>query len=350
MVALTRTGLVEWMDEGAGFRSTYMRLRGRQTISLALLTLFSLLVGCSGGVGDSGADRAPLVLGFSQVAAEANWDLANAASIRKAASDAGIGLRLEDAKRSQERQVAALRSFVDQRVDVIAFSPVVENGWDAVLREIRSAGIPVILMDRAIEVSDDSLYVSLVGSDFVEEGRRAGRWLLEHTREVPGEINIVELQGTVGSAPANDRKQGFAEIIATDRRYRIIRSQSGDFDRTRARAVMTDFLEEEGRRIRVLFAHSDTMALGAVEAIESAGLKPGSDILVISIEGSRKALEAIVAGKLNVTVECSPLLGPQLMNVVKEAGAGRKVPRRVITQEAVFTKENAATELPNRAY
>ena len=291
-----------------------------------------------------------MVLGFSQIVAEANWNAANAESIRKAARDAGIELRLEDAQRSQEKQVATLRSFVSQRVDVIAFSPVVENGWEVVLREIRSAGIPVILMDRTIEVSDESLYVSLIGSDFVEEGRRAGRWLLEHTRDVPGEIDIVELQGTVGSAPANDRKQGFSEVIAADRRYRIIRSQSGDFDRARAREVMAEFLQAEGRRIRVLFAHSDTMALGAIEAIEAAGFKPGSDILVISIEGSRKGLEAIVAGKLNVTVECSPLLGPQLMAVVKELAAGKPVPRRVITQESVFTRENAALELPNRAY
>ncbi|HEU4781358.1 MAG TPA: ABC transporter substrate-binding protein, partial [Steroidobacteraceae bacterium] len=332
-----------------------MRRRVRQKNSRALLTLvsllFSLLGGCSDGTGDYGAKRRPpLVLGFSQIVAEANWNTANTESIRKAARDAGIDLRLEDANRSQEKQVAQLRSFVSQRVDVIAFSPVVENGWVAVLREIRAAGIPVILMDRTIEVSDDSLYVSLIGSDFVEEGRRAGRWLIEHTRDVPGEIDIVELQGTVGSAPANDRKQGFAEVISADRRYRIIRSQSGDFDRALAREVMAEFLNAEGRRIRVLFSHSDTMALGAIEAIEDAGLKPGSDILVISIEGSRKGLEAILAGKLNVTVECSPLLGPQLMTAVKELAAGKPVPRRVITLESVFTRENAAMELPHRAY
>jgi simple sugar transport system substrate-binding protein len=327
-----------------------MRFRVPQTISLSLLTLLSLLGGCSKGTGDS-AERTPqIVLGFSQVTAEANWDLANAESIRKAAQEAGIDLRLEDARRSQERQVAALRAFVEQGVDVIAFSPVVENGWEAVLREIRREGIPVVLMDRAIEVSDDSLYVSLVGSDFVEEGRRAARWLLDNTRDEPGEINIVELQGTVGSAPANDRKQGFAEVIATDRRYRIIRSQSGDFSEDKAREVMTEFLQAEGRRIRVLFAHSDRMALGAIEAIEAAGFKPGSDILVISIEGSRKGLEAIVAGKLNVTVECSPLLGPQLMTVVKDVAAGKAVPRRVITEESVFTRENAEAEIPQRPW
>ena len=291
-----------------------------------------------------------LVLGFSPIVSWGNWNGANADSIRSAARDAGIELRLEDARHSQEKQVATLRSFVDQRVDVIVFSPVVENGWEGVLREIRSAGIPVILMDRNIEISDDTLYVSLVGSDFVEEGRRAGRWLIENTRDVPGEINIVELQGTVGSGPANDRNQGFAEIISADPRYRIIRSQNADFDRARAREVMTDFLQAENHRIRVLFAHNDSMALGGIEAIESAGIKPGSDILVISIEGSRVGLEAIVAGKLNVTVECSPMLGPQLMAVVVDAAAGKPVPRRVVTRESVFTRENAAAELPTRKY
>jgi simple sugar transport system substrate-binding protein len=292
----------------------------------------------------------PVVLGVSQVAASANWDAAALQSIRDAAREAGIELRHEDARRSQENQLATLRSFIEQEVDVVAFSPVVENGWETVLRELRHAGIPVILMDRAIEVGDDSLYASLVGSDFVEEGRRAARWLLENTRDASGEVNIVELQGTVGSAPANDRKQGFSEVIADDRRYRIIRSASGDFDRARARMLMSEFLRAEGRRIRVVFAHSDTMAAGAIEAIEAAGLKPGTDILVLAIEGSRKGLEAIIAGKLNVSVECTPLLGPQLMAVVKDLAAGQPVLRRVITRESVFTRENAATELPSRAY
>ncbi len=332
-----------------------MKRRVRQQNSLALPALISLIVsllcGCSDGSGDFGASRrSHFVLGFSQIAAEANWNTANTKSIRNAAREAGIELQVEDADRSQENQVAALRYFVSQRVDVIAFSPVVENGWEVVLREIRSAGIPVILLDRAVEVSDDSLYVSLIGSDFVEEGRRAAGWLLEHTRDLPGEIGIVELQGSVGSAPANDRKRGFAEVIAADRRYRIIRSQSADFLGARAREIMAEFLEAEGRRIRVVFAHSDTMALGAIEAIEAAGIQPGSEILVISIEGNRKGLEAIVAGKLNVTVECSPLLGPPLMAVVKDLAAGKPVPRRVITQESVFTRENAALELPGRVY
>jgi len=308
-----------------------------------------LLAGCSGGDSDITGSR-EIVLGLSQVVTTANWNAANTESIRRAAREAGIEVRVEDAHRSQENQVAALRAFVRQRVDVIALSPVVETGWETVLREIRTAGIPVILTDRTIEVSDDSLYVSLIGSDFIEEGRRAGRWLLENTRGLRDEVDIVEIQGTVGSAPANDRKQGFAEIIATDPRYRIIRSQSGDFSRQGGKRVMEDFVRSEGRRIRVLFAHSDSMALGAIEAIEAAGFKAGSDILVISIEGGREGLKAIVAGKLNVSVECTPLFGPQLVEAVKALAAGRPIPRRIVTEETVFTSENAAQALARRQY
>lgn len=320
-------------------------------ISRTLLVLALLIAGCSERApGDGDGVRAHPVLGFSPIVSWGSWNGANADSIKRAALDAGVEVRLEDARHSQEKQVATLRAFVAQRVDVIAFSPVVEVGWEGVLREIRSAGIPVILMDRAIEISDDSLYSSLVGSDFVEEGRRAGRWLLENTRDVQGEIGIVTLQGSVGSAPANDRDQGFAEIIHADPRFRVVRTQTADWDRARAREVMAGLLKAEGHRIRVLFAHNDGMALGGIDAIESAGLKPGSDILVIAIEGSRSGLEAIVAGKLNVSVECSPLLGPQLIAVVSDAAAGKPVPRRVVTHETVFTRENAAAELPKRAY
>jgi galactofuranose transport system substrate-binding protein len=291
-----------------------------------------------------------LVLGFSPIVSWGGWSGANADSVRNAARESNIEVILEDARHRQEIQVANLRSFVRRRVDVIIFAPVVESGWDLVLGEIRAAGIPVILMDRNIEVSDNSLYRSHVGSDFVEEGRRAGRWLVEHTRDEPGEITILELRGSPGSAPANDRKLGFAQAIAGDARYRIVESQSGDFFRPRARAITANYLSREGRRVRAIFAHNDGMALGGIDAVEAAGLKPGSDVLVIAIEGSREGLEAIIAGKLNVSVECNPLLGPQLIAVARDAVAGKPVPRRVVTHEIVFTRENAAAELPKRGY
>jgi ABC-type sugar transport system substrate-binding protein len=317
----------------------------------------AFLAACSGGDPKSTASDGakPIVLGFSQIGAESEWRTANTTSVQSAAAEAGITLRFSDAQQKQENQIKALRSFIAQRVDVIAFSPVVETGWETVLREAKAAKIPVILTDRAVEVPDDTLFVSLIGSDFVEEGRKAGRWLLEHYSNGPakdeqGDVNIVELQGTVGSAPANDRKKGFAEIIAANPRFKIIRSQTGDFTRAKGKEVMEAFLKAEGKKIDVLFAHNDDMAIGAIQAIEEAGMKPGTDITIISIDGVKGAFEAMIAGKLNVTVECSPLLGPQLMAAVKDVVAGRPIPKRIVTEESVFPMETAAQVLPTRKY
>lgn len=291
-----------------------------------------------------------IVLGFSQVGAESEWRTANTESIKSSAKEAGIELKFSDAQQKQENQIKALRSFIAQKVDVIAFSPVVASGWGTVLREAKAAKIPVLLSDRAVDEKDDSLWVSFMGSDFVEEGRRAGRWLLENSKGKTGVVNIVELQGTVGSAPAIDRKKGFEEIIKADPRFKIIRSQTGDFTRAKGKEVMEAFLKAEGKKINVLYAHNDDMAIGAIQAIEEAGMKPAKDIVIISIDAVKGAFEAMIAGKLNVSVECSPLLGPQLMQAVKDLKAGKTLPKRIVTQEGVFPMEVAAKEFPNRKY
>ena len=290
-----------------------------------------------------------IVLGFSQIGAESEWRTANTESIKSSAKEAGIDLKFSDAQQKQENQIKAIRSFIAQKVDVIAFSPVVESGWGTVLREAKAANIPVILSDRAVDEKDTSLWVTFMGSDFVEEGRKAGRWLLENYKG-QGDVNIVELQGTVGSAPAIDRKKGFEEIIKAQPRFKIIRSQTGDFTRAKGKEVMEAFLKAEGKKINVLYAHNDDMAIGAIQAIEEAGLKPGKDIIIISIDGVKGAFEAMMAGKLNVSVECSPLLGPQLMQAVKDLKAGKTLPRRIVTQEGIFPMEVAAKEFPNRKY
>jgi simple sugar transport system substrate-binding protein len=291
-----------------------------------------------------------IVLGFSQVGAESEWRTANTESIKSSAKDAGIELKFSDAQQKQENQIKAIRAFIAQKVDVIAFSPVVESGWGTVLQEAKAAKIPVILSDRAVNEKDDSLWVSFMGSDFVEEGRRAGRWLVDKMKGTTTPVNIVELQGTVGSAPAIDRKKGFEEIISADTKFKIIRSQTGDFTRAKGKEVMEAFLKAEGKKINVLFAHNDDMAIGAIQAIEEAGLKPAKDITIISIDAVKGAFEAMIAGKLNVSVECSPLLGPQLMQAVKDLKAGKTLPKRIVTQEGVFPMEVAAKEFPNRKY
>ncbi len=291
-----------------------------------------------------------IVLGFSQVGAESEWRTANTESIKSAAKEAGIELKFSDAQQKQENQIKAIRSFIAQKVDVIAFSPVVESGWETVLQEAKAAKIPVLLTDRSVNVKDDSLYVSFMGSDFTEEGRKAGRWLLDKMKGTTGDVNIVELQGTVGSAPAIDRKKGFEEIIKADPRFKIIRSQTGDFTRAKGKEVMEAFLKAEGKKINVLYAHNDDMAIGAIQAIEEAGMKPAKDITIISIDAVKGAFEAMMAGKLNVSVECSPLLGPQLMSAVKDLKAGKTLPKRIVTEEGIFPMEVAAKEFPKRKY
>ncbi len=297
-----------------------------------------------------------IVVGFSQIGAESAWRAANTDSIiSEAKKQANIELKFSDAQQKQENQIKAIRSFISQGVDYIAFSPVVETGWEPVLKEAKRARIPVILTDRAVDVQDDSLWVTFMGSDFVEEGRRAAKWLMENygrlknPKKSSKTVNIVELQGTVGSAPAIDRKDGFADVIKGSA-FKIIKSQSGDFTRAKGKEVMEAFLKSEGKKIDVLFAHNDDMALGAIQAIEDYGLKPGKDIIIVSIDAVRGAFEAMIEGKINCTVECSPLLGPQLFEAINDLAAGKTLPKRIVTKEGVFPAEIAAETLPTRKY
>ncbi len=290
-----------------------------------------------------------IVLGFSQLGAESDWRKANSQSIKNAALDAGIDLIYQEADQNQEMQIQAIRSFITQGVDVIAFSPVVEGGWDEVLEEAKVAGIPVLLSDRAVKPDDNSLYATFIGSDFLEEGRRAARWLVEKKIAMPS-ANIVELEGTVDSAPAIDRKKGFAEIIANYPQFQVIYSASGDFTEAGGREMMKDALAVYGNQIQVVYAHNDDMALGAIKAIEEYGLRPGKDILIVSVDATAAAFKAMMAGKLNCTVECNPLLGPQLMQAVKSLLSGRQLPIRIITSEGVFPAETARQDYRNRRY
>ncbi|MEU9076356.1 ABC transporter substrate-binding protein [Kitasatospora sp. NPDC048538] len=324
----------------------------RAAAALVAGAMVTVLTACGSGGGGGSADKGAghkLVVGFSQVGAESGWRTANTKSVQESAKRAGIELKFSDAQQKQENQIKAIRSFIQQKVDVIAFSPVVESGWDTVLKEAKDARIPVILTDRAVDSKDDSLYVSFLGSDFVEEGKKAGDWLVKEYQGTSDEVNIVELQGTTGSAPANDRKAGFGDVIKADAKFKVVASQTGDFTRAKGKEVMQAFLKAQPK-IDVLYAHNDDMALGAIQAIEEAGKKPGTDIRVISVDGVKDAFTAMTQGKINVDVECNPILGDQLMDLVKKVKAGEQVPKRIKTQEGVFTQDQAAAALPTRQY
>ncbi len=288
-----------------------------------------------------------LVVGFSQIGAESAWRTAETESIRAEAKNRGVDLRFADAQQKQENQIRALRAFIAQKVDAIILAPVREDGWEPVLEEVRRAGIPVVLVDRGVDVSDDSLYATLIASDFVEEGRMAARWLAE---KLGGKGNIVELQGTPGSAPAIDRKKGFEEVIAAHPEMKLIRSQSGDFNRSKGKEVMEAFLKAGGEPIHAVYAHNDDMALGAIQAIEEAGLRPGEDIVIVSIDGVRAAFEAMIAGKLNATVECNPLLGPAAFDAVERVLAGETLPKWIKVEDRTFDQSVARDVIDARKY
>ncbi|HWN68620.1 MAG TPA: ABC transporter substrate-binding protein [Haliangium sp.] len=288
-----------------------------------------------------------LVVGFSQVGAESAWRTAETNSIRGEAEKRGVELKFADAQGKQANQIMALRSFITQKVDFIVLAPVVETGWEPVLTEAKAANIPVILVDRGLEVSDESLYTTLIASDFVEEGRMAAKWLAE---KMGGKARIVELQGTTGSAPAIDRKKGFEEELKNHPEMKIIKSQTADFTRAKGKEVMEAFIKSDRDEIQAVYAHNDDMALGAIQALQEAGMNPGKDVIVISIDAVKEAFEAMVAGTLNATVECNPLMGPILFDTIEKVRAGEQVPRYIQNKDELFDQSNAAQVISTRAY
>jgi ABC-type sugar transport system substrate-binding protein len=340
--------------------------------ALLLVTLVLLIVSACGSTTVSTSTSAPaetkapadaaapkaadsgkkISLGFSQVGSESGWRAANTKSIQDSAKTFDIDLKFSDAQQKQENQIKALRTYIQQKVDYIAFSPVVESGWDTVLKEAKDAGIPVLLTDRAVDVADSSLYVTFMGSDFVEEGRKAGKWAVDTFKDQK-DVNIVELQGTTGSSPAIDRKKGFEEIIKASPNLKITKSQTGDFTRAKGKEVMEAFLKSsksEGKKIDLLYAHNDDMGLGAIQAIEEAGLKPGVDIKILTVDGTHDGMQATADGKINYIVECSPMLGDQLMQSIKDLKDGKTLPKRIVTKETTFDPGAAKTALPTRPY
>ncbi|MFK9090127.1 ABC transporter substrate-binding protein [Bacillus salipaludis] len=327
---------------------------------IASLMAILLLAGCnsnSSSTGDKDSGKAggskdeKIVVGFSQIGAESGWRTAETESIKETlGNDPQIELKFSDAQQKQENQIKALRSFIAQKVDIIALAPVVESGWETVLKEAKDAKIPVILLDRGIDVKDESLYTSFIGSDFILEGENAAKELINLMGK-DSEVNIVELQGTVGASAANDRMEGFANIIKENPKYKIIKSQTGDFTRAKGKEVMEAFLKSDGNKINAVYAHNDDMALGAIQAIEEYGLKPGEDIKIVSVDGIKDIFEAVKAGKANIIVECNPLLGPQLAQAAKDLKAGKDIERWIKTDEDVFVgKEEAEAALPSRKY
>jgi simple sugar transport system substrate-binding protein len=317
----------------------------------AVLILAALL-GLSGcGKKAEPAEEPKLLLGFSQLGSESSYRIGNTKDIEEQAAARGISLMVKNANQKQENQIADIRSLIAYRVDVIAFSPIVEEGWDTVLTEARNAGIPVILVDRTIQTKDESLYAGRIGSDFYREGVMAAEYLIRKAEQMEKDrINIVEIRGTENSTPMKQRQQGFMDTISGDPRMHVLDSMDGDFLRSRGAECMRELLKTYGDQIDAVFSHNDEMTIGALPEIEKAGFVPGKDILLISIDGGQDAIDILKEGRINCIVECTPKLGSILMETAMKLKKGEPVERLIHPEEQVFTDEMDLSRIAPRGY
>ena len=283
-------------------------------------------------------------VGFAQTESNNPWRLAQTKSMQDEAKRLGYQLVYTDAAGSTAKQVADVRSMIAQKVDAIFLAPREDKPLAPVVAEARKAGIPVILLDRNIDASLSKAgtdYVTFIGSDFIKEGQRVGDWLVKNAK---GKTNILELEGTTGSSPANDRKKGFDDVIAKNPAFKILASQTGDFSRDKGRQVAETLLQAHPET-NVIYAHNDEMAIGAISALEAAGKKPGVDVLVLSIDGGREAVKLVVDGKINYVVECNPRFGPEAFRTLKGYAAGTKYPAKIINADRDYTAQSAKAGL-----
>lgn len=295
-----------------------------------------------------------LIIGFSQIGTESSWRIRNSESIVEAAQECNFKILFDDAKQKQSNQLKAIRSFIVYQVDVIVFVPIVSNGWENVLYEAKEAGIPVIVIDRQIDV-DPSLYAGFLGENGFEEGKKAGSFLVEKCASLNQEkINILELSGTENSSIAKERSGGFRQIIEKDKRLQIVHSEDGDFLRSRGKEILQTIINQNnglylnGERIDVIFSHNDPMTLGLLEAFEGYGINEYP--IIISIDAEQESIDALTQGKLNCVVECNPNLGPQLMKLIQDVVDGKEINRVTYMEETVFTENDDFSAYSPRGY
>lgn len=327
-------------------------MRRRSFVTLGAAGLGATLAGCgteTEGYDLRNAPKGPIVLGFSQAGSESKWRLANTESIKKAAERHRVTLNFKNAEGKPDQQIEDVHSFIDAKVNVISFAPAVESGWGEVLRRARDAGIPVVLTDRLVDEPDTSLWISSIGAEFASEGNLAALYLANDFAKAAKPVNVVEILGTTGSTPTKQRAEGFAATADKSGILKIVDEETGDWTRDGGEAAMKKLLKRN-KKIDAVFAQNDDMGLGAVAALEADGKKPGTAPKIVTVDATQKGLEALLAGKLNYVVECSPEIGEQLMSVVVDLYHGGRVKKRIESEKAVFDAETAAEALPDRNY
>ncbi len=327
--------------------------------SLVLATAFAAgLAGCTRkpDIPAPAAEEKKILLGFSQIGAESAWRMCNTRSVKEAAAEYGIQLLFENAEQKQENQIKALRSFIAYQVDVIAFVPIVTDGWDNVLQEAKDAGIPVLITDRKINTSDPSFFAGFIGTDSHLEGRNAARFIrrkFEAARRKGAfpdrPVRILELTGTEGSSVAMGRAEGFRAELGGDSRYVISHSESGDFLRSKGYELMLSLLRDP-LSFDAIFSHNDSMTLGVIDALKFRGIRPGKDIVIVSIDAEQAAIDALRAGEVNCVIECNPKTGPVIMELAKKLARNESIPRLLHVDEQVFTEDDNLLVIEPRGY
>jgi simple sugar transport system substrate-binding protein len=315
------------------------------------MVLVLCLVACNGAnvtdVIDGSLYDNLIVVGFSQVGAESDWRAANTQSMQSALCEAnGYKLLFDDAQQKQERQITAIRNYIQQEVDYIVLAPTTETGWDTVLQEAKTAGIPVIIVDRMIEVTDESLFTCWIGSDFRKEGDTAVAFLEKTFGNEP--LNIVHLQGNIGSTAQIGRTAGLAAGVTQNENWHLLAQEDGEFTQAKGQEVMESFLARYGGDIDVVFSENDNMAYGAIDALVSAGLTPGEDVVVVSFDANRRGLELTLEGLISCNVECNPLHGPRVQAIIEQLEAGQTPQKFTYVEESVFYSDTITQEMIDR--
>ncbi|MDB4885172.1 MAG: periplasmic binding protein/LacI transcriptional regulator [Gemmatimonadetes bacterium] len=313
-------------------------MRSRDLLRLARGARAALLLGATLLSGCAKRDANRFVVGFSQMESDNPWRLAETKSLRDEAAKRGIQLVVTDAQGQTAKQVADVEDLIARHVNVILLAPREFDGLVPALQAAKAAKIPVILVDRAAAGTPGQDYVTLLASNFVEQGRRAAEWLAAQTN---GKANIVELSGTPGASVATDRAKGFRDELAKHPGMKIIASQTGNFSRATAQGVMQNVAQSLGAQITAVYAHNDEMALGAVQALIAAGRKPGTDVTIVSVDGERAALEAVARGDLGATVESNPRFGPLAFDTIDRLRKGETLPPKILITDRFFDKSNA---------
>ena len=314
---------------------------------VAVLLAAPVLGGCQQKTENPASNAERIVFGFSQLGDESEWRTASSNDIKRAAERAGVQLIFDNALQQQFNQIKAIRSFILKGVDIIAFCPIIEGGWDNILEEAQKAGIPVIVVDRKIETEREGLYTAFLGADFHREGVKAGEWMVERFADAEGPIRVAEISGTTNSSPTIGRHDGLREVLAEHPKFEIVISVSGDFMRSKGRECMEKILEEEDD-IDIIFAHNDDMALGAIEVLLENDIAPGEDIAIVSVDAQTSGLEALRMGRINCIIECSPYVGDELMQLVFNIVNNRSFSMYTYTETRVFTDQDDPSTLPVR--